>query len=338
MYSFKNDYAEGAHPNILNRLLSSNLEQHEGYGEDFYSCEAKSLLKKLVGNDDAAIHFLSGGTQTNRLATTAFLRPHEAVIAAASGHIATHEAGAIEASGHKVIEVASADGKLDVADIAAVLKAHELAPHMVKPRLVYLSQSTEIGSIYHLAELEAIAQYCRAHDLLLYIDGARLGSALTAADNDATLADIARLADAFYIGATKNGGLLGEAMVIVNPALQTDFDYIVKQNGALLSKGRLLGIQYYELFSDGLYFELARHANRMAAKIVAAVKSKGYAMLTESTTNQVFPILPYAVIEKLQADFSFYVWQETDADHAAVRLITSWATEEAAVDRLIAAL
>ncbi len=338
MYSFKNDYAEGAHPNILNRLLSSNLEQHEGYGEDFYSREAKAMLKKLLGNDGAAIHFLSGGTQTNRLAADAFLRPHEAVIAAASGHIATHEAGAIEATGHKVIEVQAADGKLDVDDIAAVLQAHELAPHMVKPRLVYLSQSTEIGSIYALHELEALAHYCRARDLLLYVDGARLGSALTAADNDVSLADLARLCDAFYVGATKNGGLLGEAMVIVNPALQTDFDYIVKQNGALLSKGRLLGIQYYELFSDGLYFELARHANAMAAKIVAAVQQKGYAMLTESTINQVFPILPYRVIERLQADFSFYVWQEIDAEHAAVRLITSWATQEGAVDKLIAAL
>ncbi|KLT73609.1 amino acid lyase [Neisseria arctica] len=338
MYNFKNDYAEGAHPNILNRLLVSNLEQHEGYGADFYSIKAKEILRGLIQNESAAIHFLSGGTQTNRLAMTAFLRPHEAVISPSSGHIATNEAGAIEASGHKVITAPAEHGKLTVSAIEAVVKNHSLAPHVVKPKLVYISQATEVGTVYNLAELEALSNYCRNHGLYFYIDGARLGSAIMAEGCDVTLPDLARLTDAFYIGATKNGGLLGEAMVIANPDLQNDFDYIVKQNGALLSKGRLLGIQYFELFSDGLYFELARHANTMAAKITAALRGKGYNFLTDSTTNQIFPILPYSLIEKLKSDFDFYIWQAIDNNHAAIRLITSWATPESAVDQFIAAL
>ncbi|MFV2028684.1 threonine aldolase family protein [Neisseria sp. S1] len=338
MYNFKNDYAEGAHPNILNRLLASNLEQHEGYGADFYSIKAKEILRGLIQNKSAAIHFLSGGTQTNRLAMTAFLRPHEAVISPSSGHIATNEAGAIEASGHKVITALAEHGKLTVSAIEAVVKNHSLAPHMVKPKLVYISQATEVGTVYNLAELEALSNYCRNHGLYFYIDGARLGSAIMAEGCDVTLPDLARLTDAFYIGATKNGGLLGEAMVIANPDLQNDFDYIVKQNGALLSKGRLLGIQYFELFSDGLYFELARHANTMAAKITAALRGKGYNFLTDSTTNQIFPILPYSLIEKLKSDFDFYIWQAIDNNHAAIRLITSWATPESAVDQFVAAL
>lgn len=338
MYSFKNDYAEGAHPNILNRLLVSNSEQHEGYGGDFYSLKAKEILRGLIGNETTAIHFLSGGTQTNRLAMTAFLRPHEAVIAPSSGHIATNEAGAIEASGHKVIGAPAEHGKLTVTAIETVLKNHSLVPHVVKPKLVYISQATELGTVYNLAELEALSNCCRTHGLYFYIDGARLGSALMAEGCDVTLPDLARLTDAFYIGATKNGGLLGEAMIIVNPDLQNDFDYIVKQNGALLSKGRLLGIQYCELFSDGLYFELARHANAMAAKITAALHEKGYNLWVDSPTNQVFPILPYNMIDKLKHHFDFLIWQAIDDEHVVIRLITSWATPESAVDQLIAAL
>ncbi len=338
MYSFKNDYAEGAHPNILHKLIEANFNQQAGYGEDAYSLEAKEILKQKIGNPQASIYFLSGGTQTNLIVIASLLRIHEAVISAKTGHIYANETGAIEATGHRVITVETADGKLKVADIAQVLKDYSLRPHVVKPKMVYISNSTEIGTIYQKAELVELSAYCKSKDLYLFMDGARLGHALTAANNDLTLADLSALTDAFYIGGTKNGALLGEAVIFNRPEIAPEFDYALKQRGALLAKGRLLGIQFLELFKDDLYFSLATHANQMAMKIAKVVKEKGYAMLTDSTTNQIFPILPNEVIEHLNQQYEFYVWKQIDIEHSAVRIITSWATDEAKVDEFISDL
>ncbi|MGJ1403898.1 threonine aldolase family protein [Sphingobacterium siyangense] len=335
MYNFKNDYSEGAHPRILDKLIETNLIQQLGYGEDDYSKEARSILKKKIANQQAVIHFLSGGTQTNLLVISFLLRIHEAVISAKTGHISANETGAIEATEHKVITVETSDGKLTPNDITTVLREHALAPHVVKPRIVYISNSTEIGTIYSSAELEALYVCCQQQQLLLYLDGARLGHALTAENNDLTFAAIAKYTDVFYIGGTKNGALLGEAVVFNRPELAVDFDYAIKQKGALLAKGRVLSIQFLTLFQDDLYLELALRANSLAMRMAKAIKDKGYSFLTESTTNQIFPILPKSLIEALLINYQFYIWKDIDSDYAAVRLITSWATEEKQVTNFI---
>ena len=334
MISFKNDYSEGAHPRILKTLVDTNMEQVEGYGLDRFSLEAIGLLRQKINREDVDIHFVSGGTQTNLIAISAFLRPHEAAIAAHSGHILVHETGAIEATGHKVISVESPNGKLTPALIAPALDFHT-DEHMVKPRLVYISNPTEVGTVYGKHEMEEIHSFCQQHNLLLYVDGARLGSALCVPGNDLDLEAMAKLTDAFYIGGTKCGALVGEALVISRPSLREDFRFHLKQRGALLSKGRLMGIQFLELFRDGLYFELARHANRMADLLRSALTEAGYGFLTDSPSNQIFPILPNPLIEKLQKNFDFYIWSKIDANHSSIRLVTSWATREEAVRAFI---
>lgn len=335
LYNFKNDYSEGAHPNILNKLLETNLVQQSGYGEDEYSNQAKELLKQKIGNTDAEVYFVSGGTLANLLVISSLLQLHEAVISAKTGHIYTHETGAIEATGHRVITVDTKDGKLKPSDLEKVLQEYALRPHVVKPKMVYISNSTEIGTIYQKTELQELSEYCKSKDLLLFLDGARLGHALTAVDNTLKLEDIAKLTDVFYIGGTKNGALLGEAIVFNNPNLAPEFDYVLKQKGALLAKGRILGIQFLELFKDDLYFNLAKHANQMAQKISEAIKEEGYSFLTESTTNQIFPFLPKELIDKLSQKYLFYEWKAIDENTSAIRLITSWATEESKVEEFI---
>lgn len=334
MYSFTNDYSEGAHPRILEALTETNWQQTPGYGEDPFSSEAAALIKERLGNRDVDVHFIPGGTQTNLVAISAFLRPHEAVLSPQTGHIEVHEAGAVEATGHKVITVPGTDGKLGPKEVQAALDFHT-DEHMVKPRLVYISNATELGSIYTKSELIALSRFCREHNLLLYLDGARLGSALTAQGSDLTLAELADLVDAFYIGGTKNGALIGEALVIGRDSLKADFRYHIKQKGALLAKGRLLGLQFRELFRDNLFFELAEHANLLAGRIQAVLEELGFAFLLHSPTNQVFPILPNRLIEELQKDYAFYIWQKVDEQHSAVRLVTSWATPEEVVERFL---
>lgn len=335
MYNFKNDYSEGGHQNILNKLIETNLVQQLGYGEDEYTTQAKDILKEKINNPEAAIYFVSGGTQTNLLVISALLQIHEAVISAKTGHIFVHETGAIEALGHRIITIDTETGKLHPAAIQATLLQYTLRPHMVKPRLVYISNSTEIGTIYSKEELQSLASFCKANKLLLFMDGARLGHALTAENNDLTLTDLSELTDVFYIGGTKNGALLGEAIVFNNRELAPDFDYVLKQKGALLAKGRLLGVQFLELFKNDLYFDLARHANKMAMKIASAVQECGYSFLTPSTTNQIFPILPKVLIHKLSHKYLFFEWKNIDDNNTAIRLITSWATDEAQVDEFI---
>jgi threonine aldolase len=334
MYSFKNDYSEGAHPDVLNALVDNNMNQEEGYGLDSYSEKAAAIIGNILGSPDSDIHFLSGGTQTNLLAISSFLRPHEACISASSAHIATHETGAIEATGHKIITVDTYDGKLTPDLIAPVLTEHHFE-HMVKPRLVYISNSTELGTVYSKLELKDLHQYCYENSLLLYIDGARLGSAIMVKEAGLSLKDIHDLSDAFFIGGTKNGALMGEALVIRNNELKKDMRYMIKQRGALLSKGRVLGVQFEALFQGNLYFDLASHANNMAQLLTKKLKSLGCSFLIDSPTNQIFPIMSNNVIDKLSIDFSFYIWKSIDKDNSAIRLITSWATPESAVKNFI---
>ncbi|WP_425512307.1 threonine aldolase family protein [Xanthomonas translucens] len=296
---FRNDYSEGAHPRLFAALAAARAEQNGGYGLDRHSARAAQLIRRECACDDADVHLLVGGTQTNLAAIGAFLRPHQAVIAAACGHIATHETGAIEATGHKVLTVDAADGRLSPERIAPLLAEHG-NEHMVQPRLLYVSNTTELGTIYRKRELQALRAFCDAHGLWLFLDGARIGSALTAEGNDLSLADIAALTDAFYIGGTKNGALLGEALVIVNPALQADFRYLLKQRGALLAKGMVLGAQF----------------------------------ASDSPTNQLFVTLPADAVEALAQRYDFERWQLLADGRSVIRFVTSWATQAAAVDAL----
>lgn len=334
MYSFKNDYSEGAHPRILNALIQSNFVQADGYGEDPFTQKAIELLKQEMGQADIDIHLLSGGTQTNLTAISAFLRPHEAAIAASTGHISTHETGAIEATGHKIILVEVDDGKLTPTHLREVLDGHT-DEHMVKPKLVYISNSTEIGSIYKKNELEQLHVFCQENQLILYMDGARLGSALCSTENDLVLSDLPTLVDAFYIGGTKNGALIGEALVICKDSLKVDFRFHIKQKGGLLAKGRLLGIQFVELFRDHLFFDLATHANKMADLIRSEMSQIKIHFLTHSPSNQIFPILPNSIITELQKKYDFIIWEKVDPNHSAIRIVTSWATKEESVHEFI---
>ena len=329
--SFKNDYSEGCHPQILQALTESNLVQQAGYGGDQYSQNATNIILHKLQAPDSKVHFVSGGTQANLVIISAFLRPHESVIAATTGHIFDNETGAIEATGHKVNEAKAVNGKLTPETVQAVIDAHPVKPHQLKQKMVYISNSTEIGSTYSRNELIALSIFCRANNLYLFMDGARLGHALTAENNDLTLPDIAKYTDAFYIGGTKNGALIGEAIVINNIVLQEDFEYHLKQKGAMLSKGRLLGIQFECLFKDDLYFELAAHANQQAMKIKQVFKQAGCTWWAETNTNQIFPILDNNKIAALASVFDFYVWRKIDEQHSAIRLITSWATKEESV-------
>lgn len=336
-YSFQNDYSEGAHPRIIEALAKTNFSQELGYGEDAYCLEAAGLIRSAVGNADADIHFVSGGTQANLLMLSSFLRPFESVIAVESGHICVHETGAIELTGHKINTVRGMDGKVTVPEIEAVVAGHG-DEHMVKPRVVFISHSTEVGTIYSAQEIRAISEACKRLNLYLYLDGARLGSALASKSSDLDLKQLCQWVDAFYIGGTKNGALLGEALVINHPQLKPDFRYCMKQRGALLSKSRLLGIQFVELFRDNLYFDLARNANQMAERLTLGIAKAGYTFQSASPTNQIFPIFPDAIIEKLSQMYRFYVWNKVDSQHSAVRLVTSWATHEKAVDGFLADL
>ena len=334
-YSFKNDYSEGCHIEILKALSDTNLETQDGYGDDEYSKRAKELIKKHLGNSNLDIHFVSGGTQANMIIISSILRPYESVISADSGHINIHEAGSIEAVGHKINSVPCSDGKLRVEDIETVLSQHKEAPHVVKPKMVYISNSTELGTIYKLDELTKLSNFCKQNNLYLFMDGARLGSALCSKNNDISLENLAKLLDIFYIGGTKNGALLGEAIVISNDELKKDFSYNLKQKGALMSKGRVLGIQFATLFEDNLFFDLATYANLMAQKIAKTIQKCGFDFLCEPQTNQIFPILPNILIEKLETKYSFYVWKKINKDFSAIRIVTSWATKESVVDKFI---
>lgn len=331
-YLFFNDFSEGAHPRILDALTKTNLIQELGYGEDSISLEAARLIKKKIENPGADVHFVSGGTQANLIVLASLLKPYESVIAATIAHVNIYETGAIEATGHKIHGVVSgSDGKLTPESIRELVMQHT-DEHMVKPKAVFISHATEVGTIYKKNELEAISKACKELNLYLYLDGARLGSALASADADLKLSEIAKLVDVFYIGGTKNGALLGEAIVITNSALQENFRYHIKQRGGLLAKGKILGVQFAELFKDDLFLELARYANKCAEKLSKGIGKCGYKFLVLSSTNQIFPIFPNTVIDQLKTNYGFYVWSKIDNESSAIRLVTSWATKESAVN------
>ena len=334
MISFKNDYSEGALPEIMEALVKTNLESTVGYGMDEYCASAAEKIKKRINCPDAEVHFLVGGTQANQTCISAFLRSYEAVIGVKTAHINVHETGAIEATGHKVVAVEGKDGKVTPLDIRRAVEYHA-DEHMVKPKMVYISDSTEIGTIYYKNELEEISACCKELGLYLYLDGARLGSALTAEGNDLTIEDIAALTDAFYIGGTKNGALFGEAVVLVNPELQREFRYSIKQHGGMLAKGRLLGIQFDCLFKDDLFFKAAAHANGMAMKLKNGLAECGVEFMTDSVTNQQFPVFTKEEIEALNREFLFEYNDRIDDNRYAIRFCTSWATKEENVQKLV---
>lgn len=340
MIYFRNDYSEGAHPKVLQALVETNLVSTPGYGCDEYCACARELLRERFACPNADVHFLVGGTQTNLTAAAAFLRPWEAVIAADTGHIAVHETGAIEATGHKVYVVPGVDGKLTSDAIRTAVRDHQTGTeeHMVLPRMVYVSDSTELGTIYTRAELQALSDTCRELGLYLYLDGARMAMALTAQGNDLVPEDFAQLCDAFYLGGTKNALLFGEALVILNNALKPYFRNVMKQHGGMLAKGRLLGVQFAAILQDDLWLQTARHANELAQRLAAALTAMGVPLYAASPTNQVFPIFTNAQVEALRQNFSFEFIARVDENHSAIRFVTSWATRPEDVETLLEAV
>lgn len=336
---FETDYQEGASPEILALLASTNLEQTSGYGDDPHTSRAKELIRREIGRPESAVWFMAGGTQTNTTVIKQLLSPCEGVISVSTGHINVHESGAIESTGHKVITLPGHDGLLDARDLREYMAAFTSDPtneHMVQPGMVYVSYSSELGTLYTKQALSDIKRVCDDYGLKLFVDGARIGAAVTSNESDMDMKDIAGLCDAFYIGGTKNGALLGEAVVFPKPETVNlrHFTTLIKQQGGLLAKGRLLGIQFEAFFTDGLFYRNAEHANFQAMKIKRAFTEKGITFLVDSPTNQQFPILTQSQHEALSAKFSYETWQPMDDGRAAVRFCTSWATTDEAIDAL----
>ena len=332
------DYLEGCHPAILRKLTEINMEQTVGYGMDPYCEQAAGMIRDAFACPDSAVHFLVGGTQANATVIASALRPYEGVLCAETGHINVHETGAIEASGHKCLALPPKDGKITAAQVAAAVAAQGDDEHMVKPGMVYISMSTELGTLYSLEELKALYEICQALHLYLYIDGARLGYALTAPACDVTPADIAKYSDAFTVGGTKVGALFGEAVVISHPELNRNFRYMIKQHGGMLAKGRLLGLQFVALMEDNLYFTIARKAVEQALRIREALVNKGIPFFMDSPTNQQFPIFSKEQIAALSQQFDLALWGPVDETHDAMRVCTSWATPDEYVEAFIAAV
>ncbi len=337
MLFFENDYGEGAHPAVLAHLAETNMEHLSGYGVDPYCASAKEKILNACGCPGGNVFFLVGGTQTNAVVIGSLLRRHEGVVAANSGHVSVHEAGAIEYTGHKVLEIGQENGKINAGELRAYMERfygdgnHE---HMVFPGMVYISHPTEYGTLYTKAELEAISGVCRAWKIPLYVDGARLGYGLASEETDVTLEDMARYADVFYIGGTKVGALCGEAVVFPHGA-PVYFMTMVKQQGALLAKGRLLGVQFDALFTDNLYLQISKNAIQTADRLKQALKEKNYQLLLDSSTNQIFVILEDEKLEELKKHVRYSFWEKSDDTHTVIRLATSWATTMEDVEKLI---
>ena len=337
MLSFESDYIQGAHGKILERLVETNLEPESGYGNDRFCAQAKEKIREACGCPEADVFFLVGGTQTNLVMVDAFLRQHEGVAAAKTGHVSIHEAGAIERTGHKVLELPEQRGKLDPRELTEYLEKFwqdENYEHMVFPGMVYLTHPTEYGTLYTKKELEEISEICHKYKIPLYLDGARLGYGLASRETDVTLPLIARCCDAFYIGGTKVGALCGEAVVFPQGNMPPHFLTLVKQRGALLAKGRLLGIQFDTLFTDELYLTISRHAIEMAELLKEVLREKGIAFFLESPTNQQFVILENGRMEELKKQAAFSFWEKLDETHTIVRFVTSWATRREDIEKL----
>lgn len=340
MIMFQNDYVEGAHPEVLRKLVETNMEQSVGYGEDPYCEEARKAIKKVIGRQDADVHFLVGGTQTNLTVIAAALRPHQGALCAQTGHINVHETGSVEACGHKVIALPGQDGKITAEQVKENYESHwadGAHEHMVQPKLVYISHPTELGTLYTKQELTDLRRVCDECGLYLFLDGARLAYGLAADGTDVTISDIAELTDAFYIGGTKVGALFGECVVINHDALKQDFRYLIKQKGGMLAKGRLLGLQFLAMFEQDLYMEMGRHADRLAMKLKKELQKKGYDFYIDSITNQQFVIVDDTKLQELEKEFVFNHETRYDASHTVIRICTSWATKEENVDKLISA-
>lgn len=338
MLSFECDYSEGAHEKVLARLLETNMEQLSGYGSDKYCEQAKEKIRMACGCPDAQIFFLMGGTQTNEVVIDAMLQSYEGVVAAKTGHVSVHEAGAIEHSGHKVLTLPEYQGKMDAEDLESLLSefwSDENHEHMVFPGMVYISHPTEYGTLYSEEELKKLSGVCRRYKIPLYMDGARLGYGLMSSETDVTLPKIAEYCDVFYIGGTKVGALCGEAVVFTKRNMPVHFLTIVKQHGALLAKGRVLGIQFDTLFTDDLYFKISRHAVEMAEYMKSGLLKKGVRFYLESPTNQQFIILENSELEELGKRAAFSFWEKLDEEHTVIRLATSWATKKESIDRLL---
>ena len=337
MIYFNSDYLEGAHPALMAKLNETNMVQTVGYGEDEYCAAAREKIKAACGAPEADVHFLVGGTQTNTTVIAAILRPWQGVLSAVSGHINCHEAGAIESTGHKVITLPTTNGKITARQVADYVDWHrndESTEHIVQPGMVYISHPTEYGTLYTKAELEALHAVCQEYKMPLFLDGARLGYGLAAEGTDVTLADLARLTDVFYIGGTKVGALCGEAVVFPHGA-PAHFMTMVKQQGALLAKGRLLGIQFDVLFTDGLYFSISKNAIATANRLKAGFAAKGYRFFMDSPTNQIFLVLENTQLAALEGKAKFGFWEKFDDTHTVVRIATSWATRMDEVEALI---
>lgn len=337
MLYFKNDYSEGAHEKILQRLSDTNMEQLPGYGEDHYCESAAKKIRNACGCPDAEVYFLTGGTQTNQIVISSVLKPYEGVIAADTGHISTHEAGAIECTGHKVLHIPQDQGKINADSLADYIDnffSDENHEHMIFPGMVYITHPTEYGTLYTKGELAELSAVCTQFGIPLYLDGARLGYALTAEETDVTLKDIAEYCSIFYIGGTKVGALCGEALVFTDGNIPTHFVTRIKQRGALLAKGRLLGIQFDTLFTDDLYMEISRNAIETASLMKKILCEKGYKFYIDSPTNQIFVILENKRMEKLKEKVGFDFWQILDENHTVVRFATSWATKMEDVEKL----
>ena len=336
MIYFLSDYSQGAHPAVMEALMRTNMEHSDGYGIDVHCEHAASMIKEMIGTEDCQVHMMVGGTPCNITTISAALRPYESVIALRTGHIYSHETGAIEATGHRVIAMDGVNGKLTPQLIDRAWEEH-LDEHTALPKMVYISQPTECGSIYSKAELTAIHDKCLEKNMYLYLDGARLGAALTCERNDLSLPELAKLCDVFYIGGTKNGALFGEALVIRKPEINDHFRYMIKRQGGLLARGRLIGVQFEALLEggeDSLYFKTAAHANKMAKVIREELGGLGIGFYSNSPTNQVFPILPKKVVEELKKDFAFHEWAYENDGMTAIRLVTAWGTEEKDVESL----
>ncbi len=334
MIFLRNDYSLGCHPDVLKALTDTNMELTVGYGLDDFCASAADKIKTIIDCPSADVHFLMGGTQTNLTCMSAFLRPHHSIISADTGHICVHETGAIEATGHKVNHMPTPDGKLRPADIEAAVAYHE-DEHFVKPRIVYISNTTETGLVYTKSELYALREACDKHGLLLYMDGARLAMALTSPVTDFDFTDLPKIADAFYIGGTKCGAMFGEALVIVNDSLKEDMRFLIKQHGGLLAKGRLLGVQFGTLMSDNRYITWGTHANTMAKKLADAITAKGYEFYIKPESNQIFPIFPKELVAELEQKVSFEKWQYSTETHECIRLVASWGTTEEEVNAFL---
>ena len=341
MVSFESDYITGAHPKVLERLLETNLEPLSGYGSDRYCASAAEKIKAACNCPQADVQFLVGGTQTNATVIATMLKDYEGVISAATGHIHAHEAGAVEYSGHKILALPHVEGKLEAATVRALLETFygdESHEHMVFPGMVYISHPTEYGTLYSRSELEALSALCKEYDIPLFMDGARLAYGLMSYHTDVTLADIAQLCDVFYIGGTKAGALCGEAVVFTHNNTPAHFVNRIKKRGALLAKGRLLGVQFDALFTDGLFFEIGRYVIDMAEKLKTMVLKKGYPLFLDSPTNQQFVILDKQTVARLRKDVAFNIWEWVDEDHAVVRFATAWSTTPEDIQKLEALL